>query len=126
MIMLKDDETGQIQIADDVIATISNTAAFEVEGVVSQEGNFSGGIAEILGKRNLTKGVKIDVEDNKVKISINLSVKFGYKLAEVADNVQKKIKSLVETMTGLNVTQIDINVVGISFAREKTKKKNES
>ena len=126
MIMLKDDETGQIQIADDVIATISNTAAFEVEGVVSQEGNFSSGIAEILGKRNLTKGVRIEVDDTKVKISINLSVKFGYKLAEVADNVQKKIKSLVETMTGLNVTQIDVNVIGISFAREKAKKKNES
>ena len=126
MIMLKDDETGQIQIADDVIATISNTAAFEVEGVVNQEGNFSGGIAEILGKRSLTKGVKIEVEDTKVKIFINLTVKFGYKLADVADQVQKKIKSLVETMTGLKVTQIDVNIIGINFGREKAKKKNES
>lgn len=115
MIMLKDNESGQVQISDDVIAVISNTAALEVEGVIGT----ASGFADILGKKNLSKGVKVDVDDNEVKVSINLSVKFGYKVPDVANEVQKKIKSAIETMTGLTVTQIDVNVTGINFEKEK-------
>ncbi len=119
MIMLKDNESGQVQISDDVIAVIANTAAFEVEGVVVPENNFAGGIAEMLGKKNLTKGVKTEIDGEQVKVSINLSVKFGYKVPDVANQVQMKIKSSIETMTGLCVTQIDVNVMGINFEKEK-------
>ena len=115
MVMIKDDESGLVQISDDVIAIIANTAALEVEGVVTTHS----GIAEILGKKNFSKGVKVEINDSQVSLAINLSVKFGYKIPDVMLEVQKKIKSSIETMTGLLVTEINVNVIGINFDKEK-------
>ena len=127
MIVLKENESGKVEISDDVIAIIANTSALEVEGIAGIENGFANGIAEMLGKKGISKGVKIDIdrENSKIKLVINLSVKFGYKIPEVMFKVQEKIKSAIETMTGLCVTQININVLNIVFETvNKNKSKN--
>ncbi len=117
---------GQVQIADEVIAIIAGTAALEVEGVAYMTGNFTGDISEILGKKNLSKGVSITVNNDYVIIKLDLMIKFGYKLHETSYQVQKHVKEAIETMTGLNAKEININVTGLHIdAKEKEKEKEE-
>jgi uncharacterized alkaline shock family protein YloU len=105
-----------IQIANDVIAAIAGLAATEVDGVVGMTGGLAGGLSEMLGKRDPTKGVKLDVKDNLVGFDLYLVVQFGIKIPEVASRVQEQVKIQVENMTGLHVTQVNIHVQGVSFA----------
>lgn len=123
MIEIKTDNdcVGQVQIADEVLAVIAGTAALEIEGVVGMTGNFTD-ISEILGKKNLSKGVTVDVKAGEVTIGINLQVKIGYKIQDVANEVQKRVKTAIETMTGLSATEININVTGIH--PDKNEQKN--
>lgn len=107
---------GQIQIADEVIAVIAGTAALEVEGVVDGVTGVSGypaAVMEFFGKKNQAKGVKVLVEDDQVTLDINVVVLFGTKVQVAAQEVQMKVKSAVETMTGLEVSIINVSVVGI-------------
>lgn len=113
--------SGLIQIADEVIAIIAGTAALEIEGVSGMVGNFAGGIIEKLGKKNLAKGVDINVEGNLVTIELSIIIKFGYKIQEVSAEVQKRVKTAIETMTGLSASAVNINVIGLDFEKEKTK-----
>ncbi|PSR35234.1 MAG: Asp23/Gls24 family envelope stress response protein [Sulfobacillus benefaciens] len=105
-----------IQIANDVIAAIAGLAATEVDGVVGMTGGLAGGLSEMLGKRDPTKGVKLDVKDNLVGFDLYLVVQFGKKIPEVASRVQEQVKIQVENMTGLHVTHVNIHVQGVSFA----------
>ena len=105
--------TGQVQIADEVFSVIAGMSALEVEGVAGMSGNIQGDIAEVFGVRNMSKGVKIEVHGTNVNISVNLLIKFGHKIPDVCKEVQKRIKNAIETMTGLNASEININVTGI-------------
>lgn len=116
---VKTQEIGQIQIADEVIAIIAGIAATEVEGVAGMSGNITGDIAELLGRKNLSKGVKISVGQKEVSIELNIIIEFGVKIPKVALEVQKRVQSAVETMTGLVVTEINLNIMGIHFGKEK-------
>ncbi len=104
---------GQVQIADEVIAVIAGTASMEVEGVDGMAGNFTGDIVEKIGKKSLSRGVKVNVEESSVTVELNLFIKFGFKIQEVAIEVQKRVKTAIETMTGLTVTDINIVVAGV-------------
>lgn len=111
---------GQIQIADEVIAIIAGIAAIEVEGIAGMSGSISGDIvAEVLGRKNLSKGVKITVGQKDVSIDLNMVIEFGVKIPKVALEVQKRVQNAVETMTGLTVTAINLNITGIHFVKEK-------
>lgn len=111
---------GQIQIADEVIAIIAGIAAIEVEGIAGMAGNHSGDlVAEVLGRKNLSKGVKITVGQKDVSVELNIIIEFGIKIPKVALEVQKRVKNAVETMTGLTVTEINLNIMGIHFAKDK-------
>lgn len=112
-------QIGQIQIADEVIAIIAGLASTEVEGVAGMSGNFAGGIAEVLGKKNLAKGVKVEVGESEVSIDLSLVIKFGYKIPEVAAAVQSKVKNAIETMTGLSVIEINLHVTGVYLEKNK-------
>lgn len=107
--------SGQVQIADDVISVIAGTAALEAEGIAGMVGNFAGEIIEKLGRKNFSKGVDIAVEEKNVVINLSLIVKFGFKINEAALDVQKRVKTAVETMTGLSVAAVNINVSGLDF-----------
>jgi len=121
---------GTITISEDVIAIIAGTAAMEIEGVLGTGHNIKdikdaasiksikGGIAGILGYKSLSKGVKVEVVDDEAKIEINISAEFGVKIHEIAEKVQQNVKTAVETMTGLNVLVVNVNVASVHIGKE--------
>lgn len=108
-------ELGTIKIADDVVAIISGLAATEVEGVAGMSGGIAGGIADMLGKRNLSKGVKVEVGDRQAAIDLYIIVKFGARIPDVAWSIQENVKKAVESMTGLEAVKVNVHVQGVSF-----------
>ena len=106
---------GQIQIANEVLAIISGTAALEVEGV--RPNLFIGEVSARFVKRNFARGVKITVADDKVVVDIAIIVKFGYKIHIVSEEVQKRIKTALETMVGMKVKEVNVNVIGVQFEK---------
>ncbi|MDR1067024.1 MAG: Asp23/Gls24 family envelope stress response protein [Clostridiales bacterium] len=114
-------DIGQIQISDEVIAAIGGTAALEIEGVAGMAGNFTGDIAEKLGRKNMSKGVRVEVNDSVISLDIHIIVKFGCIIQDVAATVQKRVKTAVETMTGLSAPEINVFVSNVTFDKGTTK-----
>lgn len=112
-------EIGNVSFANDVLAIIAGLAASEVEGVAGMSGGIAGGIAEMLGRKNLAKGIKITVNDKLIAVDINMIITYGFKLHEVSRKVQANVVKAIETMTGLNVERVNVNVLGIQFAKEQ-------
>ncbi|GAQ26122.1 MULTISPECIES: Asp23/Gls24 family envelope stress response protein [Tepidanaerobacter] len=110
-----DSEKGSIKISDDVISVIAGLAATEVEGVAGMSGGVVGDITEILGRKNLSKGVKVAVNDKNVTVDLYIIVDYGVRIPEVAWNIQENVKKAIENMTGLSVTDVNIHVQGVSF-----------
>lgn len=111
-------EYGEIKIADEIIATIAGLAAIEVKGVAGMSGGLADGIAEILGKKNLSKGVKVDINEKGSAIDLYIIVDYGTKIPDVAWEIQDKVKKSIETMTGLQVLEVNIHIQGVHFPRE--------
>lgn len=113
---------GKVVFATDVIATIASLAATEIEGIVSMNGTMVQDISGMLStKKGLTKGVKVEVEDDTTAVELNVVVKYGYKLNEVCKKAQENVKSAIEMMTGLTVTSVNIAVQSIVFDKENKK-----
>lgn len=110
---------GDIQIADEVIAIIAGLAATEVDGVAKMYGNITNELVSKLGMKNLSKGVKILVSSGDVKVDLSLELKYGYSVMEVSKKVQEKVKSAIETMTGLEVSDIRVRIAGIAIGKEE-------
>jgi len=110
-------DIGAIRIADEVVATIAGLAAVEVEGVAAMSGSLTAGLTEILGRKNLSKGVKVEVGETEAAIEAYIVVEFGFPIPGVAKSVQNQVKTAVETMTGLNVTSVNVHVVGVSMKK---------
>lgn len=108
-------QSNNIKIADDVVAVIAGVAVSEVQGVHEMSGGFAGGISEVLsGKKNLAKGIKVEVNDKTTKIDVNIIVEYGTRIPDVAFEIQNKVKKAVETMTGLTVTEVNVHVQGVN------------
>lgn len=105
----------QVNIANEVIATIACLSAMEVKGVAGMSGGVTGGFAEVLGKKNLSKGVKVEVKNNVISLHLNLIVDYGIAIPEIAWEIQDKVKNMVETMTAMKVTAVDIHVQAVKF-----------
>jgi uncharacterized alkaline shock family protein YloU len=114
-------EIGAIKITDEVVAIIAGIAAMEVPGVTSMSGGIAGGIAEALGRKNLSKGVKVEVGEKEAAIDLYIIVEYGYRIPEVAWMIQERVKSAVEDMTGLNVVEVNIHIQGVNIEREHRK-----
>ncbi len=110
---------GDIQIADEVIAIIAALAATEVEGVAKMYGNITNEIVSKLGMKNLSKGVKVLVTPDDVKVDLSLELKYGYSVMEISKKVQEKVKQAIETMTGLNVSVVRVRIAGVAIAKEE-------
>lgn len=108
------DKDGNISISTDVIATISAIAAKSIEGVSGMVNSITGGFAELLGKKNPSKGVKVTLNGRDVKIDMFVVVEYGVKIPDVAWEIQGKTKNEVEAMTGLNVTAVNVNIEGVN------------
>jgi len=116
------EENSGIKISNDVIAVIAGVAVSEVRGVASMQGGFAGGIGEVLsGKKNLAKGIKVDAEDEKVKIDVNIIVEYGTRIPDIAFEIQNRVKKSIENMTGLKVTEVNVHVQGVSIEADKKK-----
>jgi len=113
--------TGEnIQIADDVVAVIAGKAVSEVNGVAGMAGGFAGGISEVLsGKKNLSKGIKVEVTEKDVKVAVNIIVEYGVRIPDVAFEIQNRVKKAVETMTGLNVSGVNVHVQGVKTTEDQ-------
>jgi len=109
-----------IKIANDVIAVIAGVAVSEVQGVASMAGGFAGGISEVLsGKKNLSKGIKVEADEKKVKIDVNIIVEYGSRIPDVAYEIQNRVKKSVENMTGLKVEEVNVHVQGVRTEKEE-------
>lgn len=117
-----------IEISDDVVAVIAGMAASEVSGVAEMAGGFAGGISEVLsGKKNLAKGIKVEILDNKeARIDVNIIVEYGARIPDVAFEIQKRVKKSVENMTGLSVLEVNVHVQGVSTVQLEDKKQEEA
>ena len=121
---INEENTG-IKISNDVVAVIAGVAVSEVRGVASMQGGFAGGIGEVLsGKKNLAKGIKVDSEDGKVKIDVNIIVEYGTRIPDIAFEIQNRVKKSIENMTGLKVTEVNVHVQGVSIESEKKQNDN--
>lgn len=114
-------EGGTVRIADDVVAIIAGLAATEVEGVAGMSGGIAGGIAEMLGRKNLSKGVKVEVGETEAAVDIFVIVTYNVRIPDVAIKIQENVKRAIETMTGLKVVEINVHVQGVAFPNMETK-----
>ena len=113
-----DASLGEVKIADEVVAIIAALAATEVDGVASMAGNITNEVIGKLGIKNLSKGVKVDVLEGVVTVSLALNLKYDYNIMEVTAKVQEKVKNAVENMTGLEVADVNIKVAGVEMDKQ--------
>ena len=114
---LMETKLGKIDISEEVIATIAGSAETECYGLVvaTTGGNATNELAGKFGKKNLSKGVTVTFRDEQVVIDLNIIVGYGTKISEVASNVMDRVRYTVETMTGLKVAEVNVNVQGVRF-----------
>ena len=117
-LVIKGNSHGSIRISDDVVKIIAGLAATEVPGVSGMSGGIAGGIVEKLGRKSLARGVKAEVGEKEAAIDIFVIVDYGSPIQEVASQIQANVKKAVESMTGLKVLEVNVNVQGVSFGAE--------
>lgn len=110
-------ELGEIKVSEEVVAIIASTAASEIPGVSGMSGGFAGDIVEMLGRKNLSKGVKVEVGEKEAAIDLYVVIDYGYRIPEVSWDIQEKVKKAVEEYTGLEVIEVNIHVQGINFEK---------
>lgn len=110
---------GSIRIANEVVGIIAGLAATEIKGVAGMSGGIAGGIVEMLGKKNLSKGVKVEVGEKEAAIDLFVIMDYGVSIPDIAWRVQENVKKAVESMTGLDVVEVNVHVQGVSFHTEE-------
>ncbi|MCR5175851.1 MAG: Asp23/Gls24 family envelope stress response protein [Anaerovibrio sp.] len=116
-----DDGMGSVRIADEVVSMIAGIAATEIEGIAGMSGDLVGGIAELLGRKNLSKGVKVEVGETEARVDLYIVIKYGERIPDVAIAVQENVKKQIEDLTGLNVVEVNVHVQGIDFGDDDRK-----
>jgi uncharacterized alkaline shock family protein YloU len=111
--MVTQDELGRTKVADEVVAIIAGLAATEIEGVIGMSGGIVSGIAERLGRKDLTRGVKVEVGEEQVAVDLFLITRYGMSIPDIARKVKENVKAKIESMTGLEVVEVNINVQGV-------------
>ena len=126
-ILVENQDNSEIKIADDVVAVIAGVAVSEVNGVAGMAGGFAGGITEVLsGKKNLAKGIKVEVGEKETKIDVNIIVEYGTRIPDVAFEIQNRVKKSVEAMTGLKVLEVNVHVQGVTTDIEAKEENSEN
>ena len=106
-------ECGSVQISDDALAAIAGIAATEVEGVASMAGNITNDLVSKFGVKSLSKGVKVCVEDGKVSVDVSINIQYEKNIPDVSLKVQERVKTIIESMTGLEVNEVRVKVAGV-------------
>lgn len=115
-------DLGSIQIAPEVIEVIAGLATIETPGVAGMSGGFAGGISELLGRKNLSKGVKVEVGQKETAVDVSVVIEYGFRIPEVSSNIQNGVKNAIESMTGLQVVEVNVHIHDVQF---KTLEKSE-
>jgi len=115
---IREEQNGSVSFANDVVATIAGLATVEIEGVAGMSGGFSGGLAELLGRKNLTKGVKVEVGKEECAIDVFIVVDYGVEIPKISAKIQASVKKAVETMTGLRVIETNVHIQGVRILKE--------
>lgn len=127
VMQVNETEVNGIKIAEDVVAKIAGIAASEVKGVFSMNGGIAGGISEMFGKKSFSKGVKAQVTDKDTILDLYIIVEYGSRIPDIAWEIQNKVKTAVENMTGLKVLEVNIHVQGVNVPKdEKNKEDNQN
>ena len=108
----------EVKIASDVVAIIAGLAAMEVDGVHAMAGNLTNELSSMLGRKNLSKGVKVQMDGGVVHVDMMLHVRYGYNILKISEQVQERVCQQIETMTGLTVSEVNIRVAGVNLANE--------
>ncbi len=116
----ENENIGEVQIADEVVAVIAGLAAMDVEGVASLTGGATRETVDKQGMKSVSKGVKVEVVDGVVTVMLSLNMMYGYNIGDVTEKVQNKVKSTVENMTGLTVADVNIRVSGVEVPEEES------
>ena len=115
----EDDKLGAVQIADDVVAMIASLAATEVDGVSALVGNITNELMSKVGMKKLTKGVKVEVIEGVVSLELAIMIEYGHNIPQTCQNVQAKVKTAIENMTGLTVSDVNIRIAGVNMQEVK-------
>lgn len=109
----KNEVTDDVQISEEVISVMAGMAIQDIEGVAKVATGFAGGISEALGRKNIGKGVKVEIQNKDVTVDVGIIIKYGAKIPEIAKKIQSKIKKDVESMTGFKVISVKVKIQGI-------------
>ena len=112
---IKSDQPGEVKIADEVVAIIAGLATTEVEGVSSMAGNITNEIVSRLGMKSLSKGIQVEVSDNEVMVDVAINIAYGCSIPDVSTKVQEKVKTTIESMTGLEVAKINVRIASVDM-----------
>jgi len=116
---MKSKRIGEVQIANEVVASIAGISASEVDGVESMAGNLTNEIVGRFGVKNLAKGVKVTVEGDTCLVDIAVCLKYGYSIPKTSALVQDKVAQAINSMTGLKVKQVNVRVAGIGVEQDQ-------
>lgn len=116
-ILENEEQFGEVRIADEVVAIIAGLAASEVDGVASMAGNVTRDLIEKLGMKSLSKGVKITMDEKTVNVALAINIKYGFNVPTTCSKIQEKVKTAIETMTGLEVAEVNIKIVNVSMEK---------
>ncbi len=117
-ILENEEKFGEVRIADEVVAIIAGLAASEVDGVASMAGNVTRDLIEKLGMKSLSKGVKITMDDKTVNVALAINIQYGFNVPATCSKIQEKVKTAIETMTGLEVSEVNIKIVNVSMGKD--------
>ena len=117
-VLLEDEKKGTVHVADVVVAVIAGLAATEVKGVAAMAGNITNELMSKVGRKNLAKGVKVAVNGKRVKVALAIMMEFGYNIPGTCSKVQERVKSAIENMTGLTVTDVDIRIASVDMKKK--------
>lgn len=118
-VLQEDENIGTVKIADDVVAMIAGIAATEVDGVYAMAGNITNELMSKVGMKSLTKGVKVDVLNKVVSVDLSLVLEYAYNIPTTCGKVQEKVRSAIENMTGLEVSEVNIRIAGVNMQKNK-------
>ena len=114
------EDSDNMMITDEAIAVMAGVAASEVKGVASMSGGFAGGIAEVFGRRNLSKGVKVVTKNDVTTVDLYVIVKYGYRIPDLAYEIQENVKATIESLSGISVDAVNIHIQGVDYSESES------
>jgi uncharacterized alkaline shock family protein YloU len=114
-------DMGSIKIVDEVIEIIAGLATTEVRGVAGMSGGVVGGIAELLGRKNLSRGVRVEVGDRQCAVDVSIVAEYGVRIPDICEEIQHRVKDAIESMTGKEVVEVNVHVLGVTFKHQDDK-----